>query len=304
MKICVYRCTLIAALLGVCACDSDPLVGDAPVATRPDNRLSIYTVNYPLQYLAQRVGGELVDVSFPAPQGIDPADWMPDIEAVAEYQQADLILLNGASYARWVQRVSLPDSRLVDTSLPFAERLLEVEDSIIHTHGPKGEHAHDNLAFTTWLNAQLAKEQAIAVRDALARKLPDSAEVLDANLAALVRDLDALDVALREAFARVGDRPVVYSHPVYQYLDQHYELDGRSVRWEPDIEPDEEELKALGGLSGGIMFWEAEPLSATRKRLQAMDITAVVFDPCANRPDSGDYLDIMAANIRTLAAEL
>jgi zinc transport system substrate-binding protein len=65
-------------------------------------------VNYPLQYFVQRIGGELVDVSFPAPRGVDPAEWMPDIDTVAEYQQADVILLNGAGYARWLRRMSLP----------------------------------------------------------------------------------------------------------------------------------------------------------------------------------------------------
>ncbi len=105
---------MIAALLALSACETDPSTGAAPVAspgqaaTRADGRLSIYTVNYPLQYFVQRIGGELVDVSFPAPRGVDPADWMPDIDTVAEYQQADVILLNGAGYARWLRRMSLP----------------------------------------------------------------------------------------------------------------------------------------------------------------------------------------------------
>jgi len=306
----LYGCAVIGALVALVACEPDPLNGSAPpVALGPgasgaDERVSVYTVNYPLQYFAQRIGGELVDVSFPAPQGVDPADWIPDIDTVADFQQADVILLNGAGYARWLRRMSLPAAPQVDTSAAFAERLLDVEQSVVHTHGPKGEHAHDNLAFTVWLNPELAKEQATAVRDALARKLPDSAETLDSNLAGLVSDLAALDLELREIFARLGDRPLAYSHPVYQYLDQRYALDGKSVHWEPDVEPTEDELNALAELAGGVMLWEAAPLPATRARLQAMGITFVVFDPCAGTPETGDYLAVMSRNISALAAAL
>ena len=210
------RCVIIVAVLTLSACETDPLTGEAPAAstdagaTRADQRLSIYTVNYPLQYFAQRIGGELVDVSFPAPQGIDPADFMPDIDTVAEYQQADIIFLNGAGYAGWIRRMSLPASTQLDTSTAFVGQLLEVEESVVHTHGPTGEHVHDNLAFD-----------------------------------------------------RLEDRPLIFSHPVFQYLDQRYGLGGKSVHWEPDVEPAEDELNALAGLTGGVMLWEAEPLPAT-----------------------------------------
>ena len=51
--------------------------------------MSIYTVNYPLQYFAQRIAGEYAKVVFPAPQGVDPAFWTPDPSAIAAYQDAD-----------------------------------------------------------------------------------------------------------------------------------------------------------------------------------------------------------------------
>ena len=56
-------------------------------------KMTVYVVNYPLQYLAERIGGEHVKVVFPAPAGIDPAYWMPDVKTISDYQKADLILL-------------------------------------------------------------------------------------------------------------------------------------------------------------------------------------------------------------------
>jgi len=66
-----------------------------------DEKLSVYAVNYPLAYFAERIGGSSVNVVLPVPADIDPAFWEPDASVIAEFQQADLILLNGAGYANW-----------------------------------------------------------------------------------------------------------------------------------------------------------------------------------------------------------
>ncbi len=94
------------------------------VAVQEQDRLTVYAVNYPLQYFAERIGGNLVQVVFPAPEDVDPAFWKPDVATILAYQQADLILLNGAAYAAWVQVVSLPLSKLVNTSAAFADQYI------------------------------------------------------------------------------------------------------------------------------------------------------------------------------------
>ena len=91
---------------------------------RQREAVSVYVVNEPLRTFAERIGGASVRVVFPAPPGVDPAFWSPDPETVAAYQQADVILLNGAGYARWVARATpvgrrpvYLDSRLVRQEL-------------------------------------------------------------------------------------------------------------------------------------------------------------------------------------------
>ncbi|TNF96127.1 MAG: zinc ABC transporter substrate-binding protein, partial [Gammaproteobacteria bacterium] len=135
--------------------------------TTAAEKMVIYTVNYPLQYFAERIGGQHVDVHFPAPKGVDPAFWKPDVKTIGQYQQADLILLNGANYAKWINQVSLPRLRTVDTSRGFGDQLIKVSAGATHSHGPSGDHSHSGTAFTTWLDPQLASLQAKAIRDAL-----------------------------------------------------------------------------------------------------------------------------------------
>jgi zinc transport system substrate-binding protein len=161
-----------------------------------EDKLRIYTVNYPLAYFAERIAGDLAEVTFPAPRGVDPAFWMPNAETIAAYQTADLILLNGADYAKWTSKVSLPRSRLVDTSHGLRDAYIREVDGISHSHGPGGEHAHGGLAFTTWLDLSQAAQQAEAIARALARKRPDSKQRIDRNLQSLREDLLALDARI------------------------------------------------------------------------------------------------------------
>ena len=60
---------------------------------------TVYTVNYPLQYCAQRIAGDTLTVVFPMTVDEDPAYWKPAPQIIQAYQNADLILLNGADYA-------------------------------------------------------------------------------------------------------------------------------------------------------------------------------------------------------------
>jgi len=280
--------------------------GSADTAAESD-AVVVFTTNYPLAYFAQRIGGDRVRVEFPVPPGIDPASWSPSPEDVAAYQEADIILLNGAGYEGWVVKTSLPESKLVDTSAGIEDQYLISEEAVVHTHGPEGEHAHKNMAFTTWIDPVLAIEQARAIRDALAAQLPGAEADLQEGFAALERDLTEIDGRL-EAWAEAwAGQPLLASHPVYQYLARRYGLDLRSVHFEPGEVPSAAGWRDLAALTqdraARWMLWEDEPLAETRARLASdLAIGSVVFDPCGNRPASGDYLSVMRANVERLEA--
>jgi zinc transport system substrate-binding protein len=299
----VIRGIAVAALLLACSpAQEDPLPG--PAVSEEEGRLTLYTVNYPLKYLAERIGGEIVTVVFPAPPGIDPAYWSPEPEQVAAYQRADLILLNGAGYAAWVDRASFLRRRLIDTSVGFRDHLLPLDEVSVHTHGPEGDHSHSGTAFTTWLDPTLALEHARAIADALAGLRPGQREAFEQNLHALERDLANLDQRLEKVAQRLGGLPVVFSHPVYAYLEQRYRLNGRSLHWEPDQIPDAELWQEFTSLleahPAQLMLWEALPEAETQHRLAALGVAIAVYAPSAQPPDTGDWLTAMQSNVAAL----
>jgi len=269
-----------------------------------EGELTIYTVNYPLQYFTQRIGGDFVVAVFPAPPDVDPAFWNPDAATVAAYQAADLIFLNGATYAKWVAKVSLPTQKLIDTSAGFRNSWLTMTDAVTHSHGPGGEHAHTGTAFTTWLDFNQAAAQAQVILAALAREKPEHADLFRTNFAALAEDLATLDRALSELVAGQADLPLVASHPVYQYMARRYGMNLESVMWEPDASPNLAQWRQLDRLltahAARWMIWEGEPLSHVAEKLVEMGVRSVVFDPCGNRPEKEDFLGVMKRNVANM----
>jgi len=281
---------ILALLLAVSAVRS-ALAGD---------KLSIYTVNYPLAYFAERIAGDLATVSFPGPADVDPAFWTPGTETIAAYQRADLILLNGAGYARWVDKVSLPRSRQVDTSRAFADGYIETPAATSHSHGPGGEHSHGGVAFTTWLDLDQAAQQAEAIAQAITRKRPEAKAQIERNLEALKADLLGLDARISEIARREPGRPLLASHPVYQYFARRYGLNLKSVMWEPDEVPSDAQWAELKGIlsehPAKWMIWEDDPVQESVERLRALGVESVVVNPCAIRPAAGDFLSVVADN--------
>jgi zinc transport system substrate-binding protein len=273
----------------------------SPQAPKP---FVVYTVNYPLQYFAERIGGNLVDVVFPAPADEDPAFWSPDPDTVAAFQRADLILLNGAGYAKWAATASLPLAKLVDTSAASSDRYVPLREGVTHTHGPEGEHAHKGYAFTTWLDPVFAIEQARAIKDALSNAMPEQEELLLENFEKLQAGLLVLDAELELAFGALADEPLIFSHPVYQYLAARYGLDGISLHWEPDEAPSDKMWRELQDLLSDHpakwILWEDTPLAETSRRLAELGLGSVVFDPCSNTPAEGDFGTVMLENVSRL----
>lgn len=305
------RTLLISVVLLVAACGSEERQEDSKsaAATKPENAL-VVTSNYPLFFFASRIA-EGIDVApeivLPDIEG-DPAFWIPSAEQIQLLQSADAVILNGAGAESWLNLITIDRRRLVDTSVNITDRLIPLEDSVQHQHGPEGEHSHQGNAFTTWLDPQLAIAQAEAVTAALIKLAPAGEMLFRDNMAKLEKELTQIDSQLAEVFAQLDGRPVLFSHPVYQYLQHHYGINGQSVHWEPEQEPTTSAWIALQQITAThpatIMIWEDEPLESTAQRLSDVGITSVHFHTVANRPEQGDYLSVMHESAKRLESML
>ena len=252
-------------------------------------RLRIVAVNQALQHFADRLLAGAAEVVFPVPVGVDPSFWRPSIADISMIQSADLILLNGAGFATWIDRVSLPRSRVVNTSAAIEDEFI-VTESITHSHGDGGEHSHEGIASYTWLDPILAIAQAEAIASSvIARDLAPAPEV-EARLADLRSDLTALDAAVRDTMSGLQEVEMIATHPRYQYFARRYDLSVTSLEWEAGSMPTEVQLAELERLSTGraarILIWEAEPPQEAIEAAEAIGLQTVVFEPWASQSAS------------------
>ena len=298
-----------ALLLAACVGDEQAASSGDSSATESKNMLVVAS-NYPLYFLASQIakGVDIApDIVLPEFEG-DPAEWVPTAEQIQVIQAADVVLLNGGGAEPWLHLLTVDQHRLIDTSTNITGELIALDGAALHQHGPDGEHSHQGTAFTTWLDPKLAIEQSKSVFDSLVRLAPSGEASFRDNLATLEQQLLLLDKELIDVFAKLEDQPVIFSHPVYQYLERRFDINGRSLHWEPDQELttaawiDLQQMLALHAAT--IMIWEDRPSSQTNQRLIDSGITSVAFHTIANKPEQGDFFSAMQQNIERLSAIL
>jgi zinc transport system substrate-binding protein len=283
---------LLAVMFVGCKKDDQPSAKDGK---------TIFASNYPLAYFAERISGRAIRC--PEFDG-DPVFWEPTIGDIAMMQQTDLILINGATYEKWLNKISLPKEKIVNTSAPFKGHYNSTENVTTHNHGPTGAHSHAGTAFTTWLDFTQAARQAEAVKDSLVVARIGSRQELTKNYEALKEQLLALDISIEATTKGRSDVPLFASHPVYDYFSRRYGLNLQAVLWEPDSFPDESAWSELEHFQrdhpARWMIWEDEPLPESVERLAKMGIRSIVFNPCGNRPDEGDFMSVMESNVENI----
>jgi zinc transport system substrate-binding protein len=271
------------------------LLAASPVAAQ--DRPRVVAVNYPLQYFAERLVGDAAEVIFPVPADVDPSFWRPSIADISTIQSADLILLNGARFATWVDRVSLPRAKVVNTTAAIEDQFIRTE-SITHSHGDGDEHSHEGLASYTWLDPLLAIAQAEAVAAAItARGIAPDDEVT-MRLDALRADLKDLDSQATRAFDGLQDIAMIATHPRYQYFARRYGLSVSSLEWEAGAMPtdaERAELVALVAQTGAkVLIWEAAPPPEAFALAAELGLANIVFPTLAHGVDDQTYIQAIA----------
>lgn len=255
----------------------------------------------------QSLGGDHVELFSVVPAGLDPAAWKPTAADLQQLQKVDLIVLNGASYEPWIASVALPSTRMVRTANAFREQWIETE-GIVHAHGPGGEHSHAGTASTTWLDLELAQAQVIAIRDRLRELLPGEQESIDRRCDEYIVELKQLDQRMQQLAKQLGDRPIVVSHPVYQYWGRRYQLNLKAVHWEPTESPGEtgwaELEQVLQNFPAKLFVWEATPSEENQAAVTARGFTSLVFSPAGRLSAGRTWREEMRANLDRLEQAL
>ncbi|MDC7231977.1 MAG: zinc ABC transporter substrate-binding protein [Spirochaetales bacterium] len=291
----LFFLTLSSLLQAAGGQDSSESTGGKPL---------VFTANYPLYYLCLSYAGDSVEMIWPFDEGEDPAFWEPEDEDIRILQGADLLILNGAGYDKWLEYSFIDTGKTVDSSRRFRDTFIETDRSGSHSHGGGDIHDHGGTAFTLWLDLSQYSRQAEEVHKALVKLLPRDEETLKERHRVMSDRIEALDRDFRAAAEQYEDTPLLGSHPVYQYFARAYNLEIHSLLLEPDVYPSEKDWKDLAQMKAlygaDLMIWEGEPLPETRSTLEEMGIGWFVISPGFNMPEEGDFMGLLEKNLRAL----
>lgn len=280
--------------------------------------ITVATAFYPLQFLAERIGGDRVEVDNLTSPGQEPHDLELSVQQTAQITDADLVVIEADLQPGVADTVA---ENATGTILEV-EDVVELEDASHdgHDHGAEDEHAegsgdegddgHDHSGIDPhfWQDPARMAEMADAVADRLTELSPDNAATFRANAATLTGELDELDAAYAGGLASCERDAVVVSHDAFGYLSRYglefYPIAGLS----PDAEPTPADLAALQDLiaSDGITTVFGETLVSPRlAETLANDtgVTAKVLDPIEGLTDDTadhDYLSLMKQNLEAL----
>ncbi|MEQ8770463.1 MAG: metal ABC transporter substrate-binding protein [Phycisphaerales bacterium] len=275
---------LLAALLS--ACERSAPQTRAPIEIEDVVR----TTTAPVDWMTRRIAGNLVPVELLCPPGEDPATWRPEPDIVAQYQQARLVIANGAEFETWVIVAPLPRSRVVRTADAITDELLVIPGET-HSHGPEGTHTHDLVNGFTWLDPIHAIAQSGAIAQAMQRAFPEHAPAFTANHAELASELRALHERLQRI--DLSEVTVVAPERPYGYLARRY-------AW-TTAGPDEFlEESPIDASAPAVLLYPEAPGEETKATLRDTHRTrAVVWHPGAAASDR-PYDVVLADNIERL----
>jgi zinc transport system substrate-binding protein len=198
--------------------------------------LAVVAAFYPVQEAAERVGGQLVDVTNLTAPGVEPHDLelAPDqVEAIAT---ADVVLYLGEGFQPAVQD-AIGDAQGVVVDL--LARMPTVEP-------PGGSEASLTADPHVWLDPVLYGQMVDEVRAALAQAAPDDTSTFRTNADAFTNEISQLASDYRTGLATCERALIVTNHAAFGYLAAEYGLTQQSISGlAPDAEPSAQRLAQL-----------------------------------------------------------
>lgn len=275
-----------------------------------DGGVRVATAFYPLQYVAERVGGEHIGVDNLTVPGQEPHDLELTIRETAEIARADLVVFEHGFQPAVDDAVETSaEGAVLDVTDVVA--LVPAEDRDLHEGEDEGDHAghdHGDVDLHFWLDPLRVANLGDAMADELADLDPEHADDYAANAADLRTDLEALDASYAAGLTGCERDTVVVSHDAFGYLSR-YGLHFESIAGlSPDAEPTPADLARLQQLieEDGIttVFGERlAPPALVETLAEDAGVSAAVLDPIeglTDETDDEDYLSLMEQNLEAL----
>jgi zinc transport system substrate-binding protein len=288
---------------------------------------------YPLQYVAQQIGGDLVTVDNLTPPAAEPHDLELSPAQVREIGTADLVVylsgfqnavdeaiearapehvVDAAGAAELVEHAEAEDEHAGETEEEHAEHAEEGDEHAGETEEGHAEHTEEGAADPHfWLDPSRLAAVGKVVADELAATDPEHADEYAAGAQRLGQQLDELDQEFADGLAACQGAALVTSHAAFGYLADRYALEQVGISGlDPEAEPSPARLREIGDLveERGIKTLYSETLvspKVTETLASDLGVNTAVLDPLEGLSEDAtaagdDYVSVMQANLAAL----
>jgi zinc transport system substrate-binding protein len=266
---------VIAAFLSGCAQESAD-------QEKNEDLLQVYTTVYPLQFFAQEIGGEYVNVETIYPPGADEHTFEPSQKDMMALADSDLFFYIGLGLEGFVDKANKTLKNEDVKMVPVGESLHldeagehqdeannedgtaeeghdgegHEEDHTDDEHADENDHdqehavddGHDHGDFDphVWLDPIYANELALAIKEQLATQMPEHKDTFEQNYTKLSAQLKDLDQEFTKVVGSAKRKEILVSHSAFSYWEERYGIQQISISGQSTTnEPSQKELQKL-----------------------------------------------------------
>ncbi|NEK86694.1 zinc ABC transporter substrate-binding protein [Blastococcus saxobsidens] len=264
---------------GLAACGGSPAGAD-------DGRIDVVATSYPLEFVAEAVGGDLVAVTNLTPAGGDSHGLEPAPRDVVTLAAADVVVhLSGGLQPAVDDVVAQEEPQHLVDAAPLADR---------------AEDPH------FWLDPLRVGDLGEEVAGELAAVDPDHAAEYTEGAQRLQASMRELDEQYAETLAPCRGATLLASHEAFGYLAERYGLHQVGVAGlDPHVEVSPARLRRVADqvreTGARTVFFEAAAGLGVAETLAAeLDLDPAVLHPIERVGDGETYPGLMTANLEAL----
>ena len=284
------------------------LLGGGPAAAQ--DKIKVTATFSILADLTKNVGGERVEVTAIVGPNGDAHVYAPAPADAKRLADSKLVIANGLGFEGWITRlIKASGTKAVHV---VASKGVKPRKAAGHDH----DHGHAAGDPHAWQSVANVKIYVGNIRDALAAADPAGKTAYEANAAAYLGKLDALEREINDAVARIPAerRRIITTHDAFGYFRDAYGLDfiapqGVSTESEVSARDVARIIAQIKKQKIPAVFMENVSDPRLLKRIAdetGAKIGGTLYSDALTdeKGDAPTYIDMMRHNVRTLAAAL